>query len=77
MNNEQNDKQPLNLDELEKVAGGGMLEDLLNIIRRDGRWDELKTIFKTQGKSAASAKCCEYYRNTGLCAFCSTAVAML
>lgn len=50
MNNEHNDKQPLNLDDLEKVAGGaGGLEQLKTSIIRDGRSDELKTMFKTQG----------------------------
>lgn len=74
MNNEQNEKMELNLDNLEKVVGGGLLEDLCNKIKRDGRKAELLNVLHTQGKAAATNLCCSYYPEH--CSVCAAAVSL-
>ena len=52
----------LNPDNLERVSGGvNYLKQLINRIYADGHAEELKTLLKTKGKTAAAAKCGEYY----------------
>ena len=65
----------LNLDKLEQVSGGGLLQDLINRIVNSGKAPEYKRILKTQGKAAAAAACCA--DNGDLCGFCAAAVTML
>lgn len=65
MNNEHNDKQPLNLDELEQVSGGASgieIQDFINNrIKPDGHYQELVDILRTYGRQAVANKCIEYY----------------
>ena len=65
----------LDLDKLEQVSGGGLLQDLINRIVNSGKAPEYKWILKTQGKAAAAAACCA--DNGDLCGFCAAAVTML
>ena len=65
----------LDLDKLEQVSGGGVLQDLINRIVNSGKAPEYKRILKTQGKAAAAAACCA--DNGDLCGFCAAAVTML
>ena len=65
----------LDLDKLEQVSGGGLLQDLINRIVNSGKAPEYKRILKTQGKAAAAAACCA--DNGDLCGFCAAAVTML
>ena len=61
MNNEHNDKQPLNLDDLEQVSGGYKLDDNIARIKRDGHFQEILDIYLSQGKKPACHKLIEYY----------------
>ena len=65
----------LDLDKLEQVSGGGLLQDLINRIVNSGKAPEYKRILKTQGKAAAAAACCA--DNGDLCGYCAAAVTML
>ena len=65
----------LSLENLEKVAGGGKLQDIINRIVNSGKAPEYKAILRTQGKAAAAAACCA--DNPELCGFCAAAVTML
>ena len=65
----------LDLDKLEQVSGGGLLQDLINRIVNSGKAPEYKRILQTQGKAAAAAACCA--DNGDLCGFCAAAVTML
>ena len=65
----------LDLDKLEQVSGGGVLQDLINRIVNSGKAPEYKRILQTQGKAAAAAACCA--DNGDLCGFCAAAVTML
>ena len=65
----------LDLDKLEQVSGGGVLQDLINRIVNSGKAPEYKRILKTQGKAAAAAARCA--DNGDLCGFCAAAVTML
>ena len=65
----------LDLDKLEQVSGGGLLQDLINRIVNSGKAPEYKEILRTQGKAAAAAACCA--DNGDLCGFCAAAVTML
>lgn len=65
----------LDLDKLEQVSGGGLLQDLINRIVNSGKAPEYKEILQTQGKAAAAAACCT--DNPDLCGFCAAAVTML
>lgn len=65
----------LNLDKLEQVSGGGLLQDLITKIKRSGKAPEYKEILATQGKAAAAAACCA--DNPDLCGLCGAAVTML
>jgi|GEM_PF-2455175 len=65
----------LDLDKLEQVSGGGLLQDLINRIVNSGKAPEYKEILQTQGKAAAAAACCA--DNGDLCGFCAAAVTML
>ena len=65
----------LDLDKLEQVSGGGLLQDLINRIVNSGKAPEYKEILQTQGKAAAAAACCA--DNPDLCGFCAAAVTML
>ena len=65
----------LDLDKLEQVSGGGLLQDFINRIVNSGKAPEYKEILRTQGKAAAAAACCA--DNGDLCGFCAAAVTML
>jgi len=65
----------LDLDKLEQVSGGGLLQDLINRIVNSGKAPEYKEILQTQGKAAAAAACCA--DNGDLCGYCAAAVTML
>ena len=65
----------LDLDKLEQVSGGGLLQDLINRIVNSGKSAKYKEILRTQGKAAAAAACCA--DNNDLCGFCAAAVTML
>ena len=65
----------LDLDKLEQVSGGGLLQDLINRIVNSGKAPEYKEILRTQGKAAAAAACCA--DNGDLCGFYAAAVTML
>ena len=65
----------LDLDKLEQVSGGGLLQDLINRIVNSGKAPEYKEILRTQGKAAAAAACCA--DNGDLCGYCAAAVTML
>jgi len=65
----------LSIEELEKVAGGGILQDLINRIVNSGKAPEYKEILRTKGKAAAAAACCA--DNGDLCGYCAAAVTML
>lgn len=65
----------LDLDALDQVSGGGLLQDLINRIVNSGKAPEYKRILKTQGKAAAAAACCA--DNGDLCGYCAAAVTML
>ena len=65
----------LNLDDLDQVAGGGILQDLINRIVNSGKAPEYKEILRTKGKAAAAAACC--VDNGDLCGYCAAAVTML
>jgi len=65
----------LDLDELDQVAGGGLLADLKGLIARDGTANELKNILYTEGKAAAVKRCCAMY--PGYCSVCAKAVSTL
>ena len=65
----------LSLEDLEKVAGGGKLQDIINRIVNSGKSPEYKAILRTQGKAAAAAACCADFPE--LCGFCAAAVTML
>lgn len=75
MNNNQNEKIELNLDDLEQVAGGGLLESLHNQIKNSGKADYYKNILKTQGKAAATNQCCADYPEK--CSVCAAAISLL
>ncbi len=77
---ELNMERKLNLDDLDKVAGGaggdvGPLEELVTQIRRDHHAKELIELFRTQSGPAAYSKCCEYYPE--LCKYAASAVKMI
>jgi len=65
----------LDFDKLEQVAGGGILQDLINRIVNSGKAPEYKEILRTKGKAAAAAACCA--DNGDLCGYCAAAVTML
>lgn len=75
MNNEQNEKMELNLDDLEQVAGGGnIMDDLINKVKRDGRVAYYRDLVNTQGKAVASNDCCAKYPE--YCSVCKAVVAL-
>lgn len=65
----------LELDMLEQVSGGGLLQDTITRIKSSGKASVYKEILRTQGKAAAAAACCA--DNPDLCGFCAAAVTML